>query len=178
MSRLLPLEEVRVCDLRSEARAKFTARFAGSPFRLVDCPDREAACRGADVIVTVTTADEPLVEEPWVKKGALVMTMGSYTETSDDVCLRADRLLADHLGQAMHRGNFKALVDRGALTAASFAAELTEVVAGRKRGRGAADERIVLALVGMGCLDLSIASLAYERIVASGEQVLAVDLGG
>ena len=70
------------------------------------------------------------------------------------------------------------MVDSGELSAASFAAEVTDVVAGKKIGRDDAGQRIILALVGMGCLDLSVAALAYERIVASGEDVPAIDLAG
>jgi alanine dehydrogenase len=178
MGKTLSMKEVRVCDIRPDARAKFIARFRDAPYRLVDCAEHEAACRGADVIVTLTTANAPLVEESWVKNGALVMTMGSYTETSQELVRKADTLVVDHLGQALHRGNFKEMVDTGELTAASFAAEVTEVMAGRKRGRDGPEERILLAIVGMGCLDLSVASLAYERIVASGEEVPAVDMMG
>jgi alanine dehydrogenase len=178
MARTLSMKEVRICDLLPEARRSFIDRFPNAPFVLVDSPEREAACRGADVIITVTTASAALVEEPWVKRGALVMTMGSYTETSADLVRKADKLVADHLGQAMHRGTFKDLVDHGELSAGSFAAEVTEVVAGKKVGRDNPAQRIVLALIGMGCLDLSVAALAYERIVASGEMVPSVDLGG
>jgi alanine dehydrogenase len=178
MARTLPLKEVRVCDLLPEARRSFIDRFPSAPFVLVDCPEREAACRGADVVITVTTADAPLVEEPWVKKGALVMTMGSYTEIAPELARKADKLVVDHLGQGLHRGNFKDMVDRGELTARSFAAEVTEVVAGRKIGRDDPGQRIIVALVGMGCLDLSVAALAYERILATGENVPVVDLAG
>jgi len=178
MARTLPMKEVRICDLRPEVRRSFIDRFPDAPFALVDCPEREAACRGADVIVTVTTANAALVEEPWVKRGALVMTMGSYTETSADLIRKADKLVADHLGQAMHRGNFKFMVDSGELAAGSFAAEVTEVVAGKKAGRDDPGQRIVLELVGMGCLDLSVAALAYERVVASGDPVPSIDLEG
>ena len=178
MERTLRMKEVRICDLLPEARKSFIDRFPGAPFALVDCADRAAACRGADVIITVTTANAALVEEPWVKRGALVMTMGSYTETSVDLVRKADKLVADHLGQAMHRGNFKAMVDSGELVAGSFAAEVTEVVAGKAAGRDDPDQRIVLELVGMGCLDLSVAALAYERVVASKEPVPSIDLEG
>jgi alanine dehydrogenase len=178
MARTLTMKEVRVCDRLPEARAGFIGRFPNAPFGLVDCPEREAACRGADIIITVTTANEPLVEEPWVKRGALVMTMGSYTEIAPELARKADKLVVDHLGQALHRGNFKDMVDSGELSAASFAAEVTDVVAGKHIGRDDAGQRIIVALVGMGCLDLSVAALAYERIVASGEDVPAIDLAG
>jgi ornithine cyclodeaminase/alanine dehydrogenase-like protein (mu-crystallin family) len=55
---------------------------------------------------------------------------------------------------------------------------VTEVVAGRKVGLDDPGQRIIVALVGMGCLDLSVAALAYERIVASGEPVREIDLMG
>ena len=178
MSKILKIKEVRVCDLRHEARVKFIEGFPNAAFKLVDCPDNETGCRGADLIITVTTANAVLVEEPWVKKGALVMTMGSYTEISEKLSKKADKLFVDHLGQAMHRGNFKEMVDKGELNEKSFAGEVTEVVAGKKKGRDNVDQRIVVALIGMGCLDLSVAAEAYERIVASGEKVTEIDMMG
>ncbi|MFR5761794.1 MAG: ornithine cyclodeaminase family protein [Oscillospiraceae bacterium] len=89
MSKVLDMKEIRVCDISEAAMdrfiARFIARFPDAPFRFVKCKSNEEGCRGSDVIITVTNANADLVEEPWVKPGALVMTMGSFRETSFDV---------------------------------------------------------------------------------------------
>ena len=177
MSKILSIKEVRVCDINAKARENFIGRFMpGAPFKMISCDSNEQACRGSDIIITVTTADAPLVQEPWVKEGALVMAMGSFSETSEDLVRKADKLIVDHIGQALHRGNLAKMAARGEITAESFAAELPYVIAGLSKGRENKKERIVAGLIGMGALDAGIAALVYQRILESGEPVATVDL--
>lgn len=177
MSKILPVDEVRVCDIDPKARENFIARFMpGAPFKMISCDNLEQACRGSDVIITVTTADAPLVQESWVKEGGLVMTMGSFTETSEDLVRKADKLIVDHIGQALHRGNLAKMSARGEISAGSFAAELPSVIAGMAKGRENDRERILAGLIGMGALDAGIAALVYQRVLEAGENMRMVDL--
>ena len=177
MARILKIREVRICDISAKARASFAEAFADAPFAVVPSEDTEKACTGSDVIITVTTADAPLVKEKWVKKGALVLTMGSYTETDADLVTHSDLLIADHIGQSVHRGNFKAYVDAGLISEESFAATLPEIIAGKKQGRHTEDERILCELVGMGAPDAACAALLIEKLREAGMDVPIVDLG-
>ncbi len=176
MSRIHSIKEVRLCDLRPAARERFIASFPDAPFRMVQYDDNESACRGSDVIITVTTADAELVQEPWIKKGALVLTMGSFTETSDDVVLKADKIITDHIGQTLHRGNIASMAHRGLVTEASFAAELTYIAAGKQVGRETPSERITCQLVGMGAPDAAIAALLIENMRKAGVEIPTFDL--
>ena len=179
IARLHPIRQLRVCDIRPEARERFAARFPDADFEIVQCASNREGCEGADVIITITTADAPLVREAWCKPGCLVLTMGSFTETDDDVALSFDRLFIDHAAQGLHRGNFKRMADRGVVTRESIEAELPEIVCGRKPGRRTREERILCELVGMGSPDLCIATLVYNAIVKEGAQgVLSVDMMG
>ena len=176
MSHGLDIGEVRLCDLRPEARRRFMSFFPNAPFKMVEFDSNEEACRGSDVIITVTNADTELVQEPWVGKGALVLTMGSFTETSDDVVLKADRLITDHIGQSLHRGNIASIAHRGLVNAESFAAELPSVVAGKQVGRERADERITCQLVGMGAPDAAVAALLIQNMRKAGVQIPTFEL--
>ncbi len=178
MSKVLTMKEVRICDVNPAARSAFIDRFQKNApaFTMISCDSLESACRGSDVIITVTTANAPLVEEPWVKEGGLVITMGSFRETSDDLIRKADKRIVDHIGQALHRGNFAEIAARGEITAESFSAELPFVVAGLAKGRENNKERILAALIGMGALDAGVAALVYEKVLEAGEQVARVDL--
>ncbi len=174
--RVHKLKEVRVCDIRPEAREKFATYFPDADFQITPYESIEQACKDADVIITLTTADAVLVEEPWCKKGCLVMPMGSFHEVDDDIARKFDKLYLDNIAQGMHRGQFLNMAHSGEITEESFDAELPDVVAGLKTGRESADERIICQLVGMGCPDLAVATLAYNRIVEVGEATLTVDM--
>lgn len=176
--RVHKLKEVRVCDIRPEAREKFASYFPDADFRITPYESIEKACKDADVIITLTTADAVLVEEPWCKRGCLVMPMGSFHEVDDEIARKFDKLYLDNIAQGMHRGQFLNMAHAGEITEDSFDAELPDVVAVLKSGREHADERIICQLVGMGCPDLAVATLAYNRITEAGEDVVAVDMMG
>jgi len=172
------LKEVRICDLSREARERFAQDYPQADFKIVPYESNEEACMGADVIITLTTANAPLVKEAWCKKGCLVLTMGSYTETSEDVPEKFDKIYLDCIAQGLHRGNFKEMAEKGIVNENNIDAELTDIVAGTKPGRTNPDDRIVCELVGMGSPDLCIATEVFNSIEANGTQKLTVDMLG
>lgn len=176
--RVHKIKELRVCDIRPEAREGFAKFFPDADFAITPYENIKDACKESDVIITLTTADAILVEEPWCKEGCLVMPMGSFHEVDDDIARKFDKLYLDNIAQGMHRGQFLNMAHTGEITEESFDAELSDVVAGLKAGRDNDKQRIICQLVGMGCPDLAIATLAYERIVASGEAVQTVNMEG
>ena len=177
MRRVLPLKKVNVCDIRPEARERYIGRFPDRDFEMVSCADTEAACRESDVIITITTANAPLVKYAWLKEGALVLTMGSYTETDEEIVVKSDRIICDHIGQSLHRGNFHDPAAKGLINEDSFAATLPEILAGTKAGRTDPKEKILCELVGMGAPDAAVAALVLSRIEEKGVEVPEVDLG-
>ena len=176
MSKVLDMKEVRLCDISEAAKERFIARFPDAPWKFVNCASNEEGCRGADVIITITNANADLVEEPWVKEGALVMTMGSFREVSFDVVRKADKIAVDQIGQSLHRGNLKDLAEMGEITADSFDIIIPEVLAGKMSARTNPKDRIYAQIVGTGMLDVALAALAVEKLKAAGEAVPEIDL--
>ena len=176
MMKTVSIKEVRLCDISEEAKDRFIARFPDAPFRFVKCATNEEGCRGADVIITVTNANADLVEEPWVKEGGLVMTMGSFRETSFDVVRKADKIAVDQVGQSLHRGNVKELAEMGEITAESFDILVPDVLAGKAVGRTDPKHRIYAQIIGTGMLDVACAGLVLQRIEESGEDVFRFDM--
>ena len=176
MSKVLDMKEIRLCDISDEAKDRFIARFPDAPFKFVKCASNEEGCRGADVIITVTNANANLVEEPWVKKGALVMTMGSFRETSFDVVRKADKIAVDQVGQSLHRGNVKELAEMGEITADSFDIIIPDVLAGKAQARTNPDDRIYAQIIGTGMLDVALGGLVLEKMAAAGETAAQFDM--
>ena len=176
MSKVLTMKEVRLCDISEQAKENFMAKFPNAPWKFVNCATNEEGCRGADVIITITNANADLVEEPWVKEGALVMTMGSFRETSFDVVRKADKIAVDQVGQSLHRGNVKELAEMGEITADSFDIIVPDVLAGKAQARTSDKERIYAQIIGTGMLDVAAAGLLLEKIAAAGEDLPRVDM--
>ena len=176
MSRVLNIKEVRLSDLSEAAMDRFIARFEAPAFRFVKCRSNEEACRGSDVIITVTNANADLVERDWIGAGALVMTMGSYRETSFDTVRKADRIATDHVGQSLHRGNVKELAEMGEITAESFDIIVPDVLAGKMEGRRSPEEYIYAQIIGTGMLDVALAGLLLEKLQAAGRTPYLFDM--
>lgn len=176
--RVHKMKELRVCDISEAARERFASYFPEVDFAITPYASIEEACKESDVIITLTTADVVLVEEPWCKPGCLVLPMGSFHEVDDDIARKFDKLYLDHIAQGLHRGQFLPMAHRGEITADDFDAELPEVVAGLKAGRDHDEQRIICQLVGMGSPDLCVATMAYERAMEAGEDVIMIDMMG
>jgi ornithine cyclodeaminase/alanine dehydrogenase-like protein (mu-crystallin family) len=176
MAKTVDIKEVRLCDISDEAKDRFIARFPDAPFKFVKCANNEEGCRGADVIITVTNANADLVEEPWVKEGGLVMTMGSFRETSFDVVRKADKIAVDQVGQSLHRGNVKELAEMGEIDENSFDIIIPDVLAGKAQARTNPKDRIYAQIIGTGMLDVACAGLLLQKIQQSGDDVLTVDM--
>ena len=176
MSKTVTMKEIRLCDISEEAMDRFIARFPDAPFKFVKCKSNEEGCRGADVIITVTNANADLVEEPWVKEGGLVMTMGSFRETSFDVVRKADKIAVDQVGQSLHRGNVKELAEMGEIDENSFDIIIPDVLAGKGEARTNPKDRIYAQIIGTGMLDVACAGLLLEKLAGETEELTVVDM--
>ncbi len=176
MSKTLEMKEIRLCDISEEAMDRFIARFPNAPFKFVKCKSNEEGCRGADVIITVTNANADLVEEPWVKEGGLVMTMGSFRETSFDVVRKADKIAVDQVGQSLHRGNVKELAEMGEIDENSFDIIIPDVLAGKGEARTNPKDRIYAQIIGTGMLDVACAGLLLQKLAGANENLTVVDM--
>jgi len=135
------------------------------PIVIADTP-KDAAW--GDAIVCVTQSKDKFVKNEWVKPGTIVFPMGSYQEVDDDFILSADRVVVDHVGQCLHRGALKELVEAGKLGESDIDATIGEVVAGKKPGRVSETDRILCIPIGTGAMDIAVATVILERAKAKG----------
>jgi ornithine cyclodeaminase len=143
--------------------------LTGIDTKAVDNP-REAVV-GADVIVTATMADEPIVKEAWMKKGSLFVHIGSYVEQEYDVVLHSDKIVVDDWEVVKHRKTpiLARMYDEGLIKDDNIYANLDEIVARKKPGRENDEERIFYAPIGMAHEDIAVASTIYERARKEGK---------
>jgi ornithine cyclodeaminase len=160
-------EKTRACvaDLRSRTGLPAGCRFAAAG------TVREAV-EGADLVITVTSSREPLLQAAWLSPGTHITAVGSdgpdKQELHPDVLARADRIVADSKAQCLRLGEIHHAVASGAIDEARVDAELGEIVAGRKPGRRSASEITVCDLTGVGVQDVAAAAVVIERARAAG----------
>jgi alanine dehydrogenase len=170
---LLDFEEIRVTSRRPESREDFGRRLEqalGKDVSVV-ASVREAV-EGADVVVEATRlqAPEPILRTEWIDPGALVIPYGTLSAVELSLTEVMDKIVVDDWAQC-RRGPFGALrphVDSGRLSEETLHGELGEIVAGRKPGREAEDERILFWHRGLATADVAVGALLHERAVAQG----------
>lgn len=139
-----------------------TARELGIAFAAAGA--REVA-QAADVLVTVTPAQQPLVQAGWVRPGTHVNAMGADTrgkQELDPALVAASAIFVDEAAQATTIGECQHAVAAGLITAASFRATLGEVAAGLAPGRRTDDEITLFDGTGVALQDLVMAELAVR----------------
>jgi ornithine cyclodeaminase/alanine dehydrogenase-like protein (mu-crystallin family) len=142
-----------VIDIVPQAAEAYAAELSpelGFPVEPVPLGAREQAVRQSDIIITVTTGDQPLVERSWLRPGAFVARLGSYQEVALEVITAADKVLVDNWHYVRPRiPELKVLAEEGRFGFEDVHAEWPEVVAGRKPGRESDDEVIVYIALGI-----------------------------
>lgn len=105
LSRVLTIKELRVFSRNRERRVSFASEQAEQlGIGAVAVDTAEAAVRGADVVVTITTSRSPVLEADWIEPNALVIAAGSNyphrTELPAELVERAQTVVVDQLAAA------------------------------------------------------------------------------
>lgn len=167
---VISLDEVRVFDIDPVASESFARDVTATHGIAVSvCADAEQAVRGADLVITATTAISPIVRRAWLGPGVTAISVGSQgQEYDDEAVLGADKLICDSWEQCTHLGELRSFAESGRLTRADIYAEIGDTVAGLRAGRENSEEYILVVPIGLGSLDIALARVAYDRIAATG----------
>ncbi len=126
----------------------------------------EDAVRGADIVATITTAPERIVQSDWIEPGATILSMGGGPEFDMGVWQRASHRFVDDLDYALYQGDLSSWVKDGALTQADIGATITgigEVANGRWAGRRGPEESVLAVIQGLTALDLALAYRILQK---------------
>ncbi len=134
--------------------------------------DIASAVSSADIVVTTTPSDAPLVMADWLQPGQHITAMGSDQEHKVEIdpgCLaRAALYVPDSQAQCAIKGELRSALAAGVFTADQMFAELGDVVAGTAAGRQTDDDITIADLTGTGVQDTAIATLARQRAEDAG----------
>lgn len=187
LAAVLPLRRVWVVGRRPERAEAFCERMrpllpdvelrpvAGAAQGTADV---ERAVGEADVVVTITTAREPVLLGRWLRPGTHVNAAGSNhparQELDPEAVLRAGRVVVDDPEQARREcGDLIAAEPRGFDWARAI--PLSAVVAGQFPGRLADDEITLFESQGVALEDVALAARVLARAERAGTPVRRID---
>ena len=143
-------QEIRVWNHHPEKAERFAEEHGIKAMPL------EAAVRDADVVVTATSARDPLLKGEWLKPGAHVNAVGASRpdwRELDDAAMRNLVIVDSYKGARKESGDV-------ILSGATPFAELGEILNGTKTVE--ADATTIFKSLGMAVEDVAAAKLVYD----------------
>jgi len=151
----------------AENTAKLALEKFGLKLEIAKSADEVAA--RSDVLITATTSRNPVFNSDVVKRGIHINAIGSNLPSRrelDDKILNRAKVVVDSIEQSINEsGDLVDPISRGAYSPQKIHAELGEIIAGDKPGRGDEEEVTIFKSVGLAVEDIATASLVYNLAV-------------
>ena len=167
------ITRAKVYSRRQERREEFANLMSERLSLEVTAVDSPQDCiADADVVVTITSARDPVFEGAGLAPGAHVNAAGGNhwqrREVDEDTVTRADVIVVDDVDQAKAEcGDLLWLEARGSFRW-DMAHELQEVVAGRVNGRPSSESITLFESMGVALEDIAAAQLVYNKAKEQG----------
>jgi ornithine cyclodeaminase len=143
------------------------------PFPIEAVESAEAAVRGADLVVTATSAAEPVLKQPWIAAGAHINAIGASLPARrevDTATMVASSLFVDRRESALNEaGDYLLAMREGAIGPQHIRAEIGEVLIRTRPGRTAPEEITLFKSLGLAVEDVAAAEYVYR--IAQARQV-------
>lgn len=170
MSCVRTLKLVRVASRSIEHARKFAEEMSGFySFPIEAVANVELAVRGAELIVTATTAAEPIIRRNWISPGTHLNLVGSSTPTAreiDTATMAGSSLFVDRRESLLKEaGDYIIPGQKGAIGPDHIRAEIGDVLAGIRPGRTSDGEITLFKSLGMAVEDLASAEYLYRKAV-------------
>lgn len=167
MAAIFPLRSVYVWN-RTRSRAEAFAREHSERVDCVVCETPSDAARAADIICTLTSAPEPILDAKASRPGQHFNLVGSSTaeprEVADDLVVMS-RYFVDSRSHALSQAaELRSAIDGKRVTEHHILGEIGEVLLQRVSGRTHADDVTVYKSLGHVVQDLAVANIAYAAL--------------
>ena len=167
------LERVRAFGRDPERRAQFCREMSARiGIEVEPVESGEKAVRGADIVVTATSAMKIVLEGPWLSPGVHVNAIGANwaqkRELDDVAVTRADAIVVDSIEQAKMEAGDLILSFANDATRWDAVRELGAIVAGKIPGRTGPNQITLFKSNGIATWDLAVAVRVFKLAVARG----------
>lgn len=132
----------------------------------------EEATRSSDILITATTARQPVIQGEWIRPGAHLNAVGANMpnrrELDDAALSRAGVIAVDSIEQARREAGDLIQGEASLPGGWSSVIELSEVVAGRRPGRTADGQITLFKSSGIALWDVASAGYIYKQAIEKG----------
>lgn len=171
------IREILVFDVDQEKSKAFSNRMntflSRFQIRLVQVESPEEAVREKDIIITVTTSTTPVFDGHWIREGAHINAVGSFTpemqEVDETTIMRAEKVVTDMREDALEMaGDLITPIRKGIVSEDVIYGEIGEILSGKKLGREREDEITLFESIGLSALDVAVARTIHQNALKMG----------
>jgi len=164
------LSQVRVYDEDRDISRRYaqemSQRFGVDAFAV---DSSKNAVKDSDIIITCSSAREPVFSGDWISEGSHINAIGSHRKDArelDTTIIKRSKVVVDSREACLaEAGDIIIPIEEGAITENHIHAELGEVILGRRPRRVSDSEITLFKSVGLAIQDAATASKAYKRAV-------------
>lgn len=167
------IESIRAFGRGKERRGRFAREMQEElsvPIEAVD--SAEAAVRDADILITSTTASQPVVEGKWLRAGMHINAIGANfpqkAELDADAVSRCDAIFVDSREQSKLEAGDLIQGFHGDQSRWDKVKELADLVARRVEGRTSPEQITLFKSNGIAIEDIVTAGRVYELALERG----------
>jgi alanine dehydrogenase len=173
LARVRKLEKIKLYSPFGASAAALKQEMAPQVRATIEATNSaDEAVRDADLVVTVTTAKEPILKKDWLKPGVHINAVGSHRpdlREIDGATLARAKVVVDSREAIMAEcGDILLAIKEGSIAKENIHGEIGEVLAGTKPGRARADEITLYKSVGIAIQDVATANLVYHKALKQG----------
>jgi ornithine cyclodeaminase len=168
MSHVRSLKRCRIASRHFENARKFAEEMRPDfSFPLEPVETVEAALEDADLIVSATTAVEPIVRRGWISAGTHLNLVGSstpHTREVDSETMAAVSLFVDRRESTINEaGDYLFAARDGVIGPDHIRGEIGQILNGTKTGRASPEEISCLKSLGLAIEDLAAAEYLFRK---------------
>jgi len=159
------ISRVHAWDMQPDSAARFARAVQEMGFDCVAESTPEAVARAAEIIVTVTPSQKPILMRDWIRPGTHISAMGTDTrgkQELDPAVVAAARVFVDEAAQAITIGDCQHAHAAGLIREADLV-PLGQVLIGMAQGRQSPEQITLFDGTGVALQDLVVADLAVKR---------------
>lgn len=163
-----PIERVRVASRTPEGAQVFVQRMRGRTRCTLEAMESpEAAVRGADIVVTATTAREPVLQHAWLAPGTHVNAVGASRPPHreiDTATWAAAQVFVDRRESVeSEAADYRQAREEGAIGPEHIKGELGDLLLGQAPGRSASAQLTLFRSLGLAVEDMAAAQHLVQR---------------
>lgn len=154
------IKEVNVYDIRKENAERFAEEMTAKYHVTIRvCDSVENTVNGADIVCTLTPSKEAFLDAGWIKPGAHVNAVGTFTPTTREVTSELvvkSKLYADQV-EAMKKesGEFLIPKQEGLIDDSKIIGSIGDLLLGRVEGRTSKEEITLFIALGLAIEDVT-----------------------